>query len=128
MITGRRKMTEKIVEPHDNSTMSTFQFYPQTLWLYLKLSKKLLQTSKSGDNDIGRKIVLFLTYVVVTQQLKRTVSLRRFFRDPTTCFVRGIRKPIFNHALYQSVSLCEGSFCGIPWLLAPALCNRFWQF
>ena len=60
--------------------------------------------------------------------LKRTVSLRRFFGDPTACVVRGIRKPIFNHTLYQNLSLCEGSFCGIPWLLAPALCNRFLQF
>ena len=73
IITGRRKMTEKMLSP--TKIAPNLRFSSNLKHFGFKESR---HTRISADNNLKRKIVLFLIYVVVTQmnRLVETVLLR----------------------------------------------------
>ena len=73
IITGRRKMTEKLLSP--TKIAPNLRFSSNLKHFGFKESR---HTRISADNNLKRKIVLFLIYVVVTQKnrLVETVLLR----------------------------------------------------
>ena len=73
IITGRRKMTEKLLSP--TKIAPNLRFSSNLKHFGFKESR---HTRLSADNNLKRKIVLFLIYVVVTQKnrLVETVLLR----------------------------------------------------